>query len=630
MNIFFQNISVLFLLFLFYIGFGNTFLSIFKLDKRMNSSLNFLCSLYLGIGFWYYSASLLGLFGHFKASIIIWIFSAIFLISFVKVIKLIINFYNEFSVQLKESVPDSFVWKSIYFITILIVMSGVFSFCLPIESDGAAFYMPLAKMVAASGWLEKLPGYEIFSTVGVFGELQLATLLVFDAEYAARMLGWLVFIPIIVLLFQFKNRLALTRESNVVQILSVFSSTCIYYISTGGKIDLFSAVVGFLGIFLLYFENNYIVAALLLAFACVAKLSLFIPFFPIVAFGILSYWYFNYNRNNLNKLIILFGLMGLVFLIVLFPHFLKNYYFYNNPLAPFYGAKLQWETNWFSEETTKRILYAYPLVWFYGGYWGQLGVLSLPILMFLPFSVKKSQFIKINLQPMSFLIIASFLGLLFWMIMRPSFIAPRYILAMLLVSVPLAALGFDSYFKKNINNLFKQRFVLFVLFLWSLHSLVKINNFGLSTMNFFNFLKNTEVCAQDGINCRVIEEINSRSLEGDRVLQLSYYTYWLRPDLIQNMKRTDEIKIEPSMSPEDIWKIIYEQNFSYLYLDLSTHRQDIIKYALDKNPSWVKIEKIAEIYNVSAYKIIYNAPLKYSKKVRTVSDGTHWKIQPVN
>lgn len=55
-----------------------------------------------------------------------------------------------------------------------------------------------------TGWIEKLPGYESFSAVGLLGELQMATLFVFGMEDAARILSCF-FVPVFFLLLNTKK-----------------------------------------------------------------------------------------------------------------------------------------------------------------------------------------------------------------------------------------------------------------------------------------------------------------------------------------------------------------------------------------------------------------------------------------
>ena len=157
-------------------------------------------------------------------------------------------------------------------------------------------------------------------------------------------------------------------------------------------IDLFSGALGLVGLYLLYFENELLLAGFLVAFACVAKLSLFIPFFPLVVIGLIQQARSGSSdlRTIIKKFLIFNLSFAAIFVVVLLPHLIKNYIFFENPWAPFYGSKFSWETTWYAESTVRRILWTYPLVWFYGGYWGQMGTIALPVVMFLPLYFKKS------------------------------------------------------------------------------------------------------------------------------------------------------------------------------------------------------------------------------------------------
>ena len=495
--------------------------------------------------------------------------------------------------------------------------------------DGAAFYLPFAKMMGYSGWLEKMPGYEGFSAVGLLGEIQMATLYVFGLEDLARSYSWFYFVPVFFLLFDYSKKFELTQEGLIVLLVSVFSSGCIFYITGGGKIDLISAAIGLLGIYILFFEKSVLLAAFLLAFASVAKISLLIPFFPLVIVGIIcQFCYVDFKPKGKFKFFIkALGIFFIAYCFAFAPQFVKNYVFFKNVLAPFYGGKISWETSWYSADTTLRIILTYPLVWFYGSYWAQLGTLSLPIFTFFPFYLKKKILSYKNWKNTEFLLIALTLGMLLWLVLRPSFVAPRYILAILLCFAPFAAKGFDHLIQNNFNNHIKKKIILSFILLWSVFSLIKVIE-GRAILNAYAYATNSiDHCQRDSHHCYVVEELNKIAPIGSRILQLSYFTYWFREDLIQVMKKTDEIEFPVMPLTEEVWRLVYEHDFSYLYIDTISHSDYIKTYFLNNLPAWVRLEKIAQIENVIAFKIIFSPSLDFKKKWKVKSEGKHWFVE---
>lgn len=617
-----------------YIGFGALLVRSFgksfgNLDPLVSLALRF----YLGVGLWFYFASLLGLHGYFK----FWIVLPILLVGAGAGLFFIICEFSVLSRTFKETVigtlPETYLWKALYVLTLGLCLIGTCAIFAPVEGDGAAFYMAIAKATASSGWLEKFPGYEGFSAVGLVGEVHIATtMLLSGADLAARGLTWVMFFPVICILLRYKSIFKMSAEANIVQFVGLFSSTALFWILFGGKVDLYSAAFGFVGIYFLFFERHLFITGLLLALACVAKLSLLIPLFPVVILGVVCHWIEQPGeKRKFSSLIKLFFLIGTPFLIVSFPHFLKNIYFFQNAFAPFLGSRISWETVWFSAETTRRITLLYPLVWFYGDYWGQLGVISLPVFMFAPFACAKI-FYRKNANPERFFVVSAVAGLLMWLLLRPSFVAPRYILAVLMMFIPLAGIGFDLFCSRNRGVRLKINIVVFFLIIWCLHSILAAVSAGLSPTRLLQFLKyDTDICALDGTHCRLYQTLNIEAAPGDRVMQLTYFTYWLRPDLLQTMLKGDAWRNDKKLTQDEAWKFIYEQDFKFIITDKATHEFAIDIFHIQDPPNWIRLVKIAELEQLTAYKVAFVGPMPdIAKKVKVIQNGPHWVVKDLN
>jgi hypothetical protein len=610
----------------FYLALGQTLVSFFDAKQSLSRNEKFFAYFYSGIGIWYIVATALGLTGNFKKEYVGSIILFVLVFTFKKTKLFLKSFAAETFFDLKKSIPDTKFWKYIFWSTILFILLCGMSFIAPIEGDGAAFYMAISKMLASSGFLEKFPGYEGFSAVGLLSELQLASLLLFVNDYAAKGFSWIIFLPTILVFIEFARKLKLSTEGTLITLLSVFTSTGIHLILYGGKVDLFSSALGLSGLYFLFFSRHYFMTGFLLGLACIAKLSLLIPFFPIVVIGILNHWWFEQrDKKSFKELLRLFFVVGIAFLLVFIPHLIKNQVFFSNPFAPFYGTNLKWETEWFAPETTRRIVLTYPLVWFYGDYWAQAGRMSLLMFIFAPFAVLNYRTSAVKSE-VRLLALAFFAGLGLWVILRPSFIAPRYIMPVLLLLAPLAGYGFER-LKEIFSTGFLMKSVQVILVLWVIHSLINVDRSGLTPRRLKPLLLGKEPCQMDRQHCQAAEVINQVAPVGARVLQLNYFTYWLRADLLQTLMHAEEVNLK-DLNSEQTWAALYRRDFKYILHDTATHQYLESLYHLKDLPPWVQLKNLYTLDNVSVYEIQYENPPVSEKDVKVVSNGAgHWQVQ---
>jgi hypothetical protein len=149
------------------------------------------------------------------------------------------------------------------------------------------------------------------------------------------------------------------------------------------------------------------------------------------------------------KMCCLFAILGVIAWI---PQLIKNWMLFDAPLAPFFGlTDKNWlNQEWFNQEVTRRILMTYPFALVSGRYPMQGGGLSFLFIAFLPFLF----WLNTKSCNRTLLFAVTFSGLVslaVWMLIRPSVIAPRYILATLLLFVPVLAIAVEHALKK-INN----------------------------------------------------------------------------------------------------------------------------------------------------------------------------------
>src|SRR5262249_3321925 len=99
------------------------------------------------------------------------------------------------------------------------------------------------------------------------------------------------------------------------------------------------------------------------------------------------------------------------------------------------------EQAWVGPEATRRIILTYPLAVTYGQYPMQDGNISALVLAFVPLLLLGSRSRQLRESPIVQLSTAALSGIVLWVMLRPSVLAPRYFMASLLAFVPLAMSG---------------------------------------------------------------------------------------------------------------------------------------------------------------------------------------------
>lgn len=533
-----------------------------------------------------------------------------------------------------------FIWQSLTFFTALLLLAGAAGVAGWIDGDARAFYLALPKVVAASHRLLPLPGYEGFTSVGLLAEMQLAALFLLDMPGASpRLFSWISGLAGAVLLAAIARTSGLGRRGQLLSVVMLLTSSAVAYFWGQGKTDLFAAIFALAGVLFALKNCNelagrksaMILAGFFTGFALVAKLSYIVAFLPVI-FVLLfwtdlhSYWLNRSTIGAAQKLLKECSGHGLIFigalLIPLVPHLLKNYILLNT-LVDTYGTH-----NYFSDETTRRIVLTYPVWPFFGSFWAQYGNLSPLMLAFLPVLIWVLWKDRRWNAPVMAILVAGVAGLLAWIVLFPSVPMPRYFLAtLLLFIVPVAwAMERVSHADRWLNYA-----VVLVALACMLIFAKSWNKEFFRVASAYQYLlgeqseKNLHM--NEVLSRNVYEAINQSAKPGERVYLGSYFRFWLRPDLIQstNGKVDSQISFDAA-NPEKFWLQVYEHGFTYMFMEQS-HPAFA---ALEKIPNWMHIEIIypQSVYG-GAYRLTYvNPPVRLRFATREVSPGA-WDVVPV-
>lgn len=461
----------------------------------------------------------------------------------------------------------------------LALACGVGAWILPPKGDAAAFYLVYPKIIAASGFLEPMPGpFRSFSTIGLPIELHYAALMILADDHAAKLFMFPIALSAGIFLAGIVRLCGGGRVAQVIGWAMLLSSYTFYHHIFDGKVDLAATSFGLAATYWLLLvpslrnqATGYAVSGWFAGMATMAKF----PYFLVlgIVMLVLLIWQQVINRVTgmpvLRSFIQTFRvgfLLALAATVAWIPQLLKNSVLFDAPLAPFLGfsGSDSWlDQVWFSPDVTRRILLTYPLALVFGRYPMQGGGLSFLFLIFLPFLVWLPRPICWRRSMTTAVTIAAILAVAGWMIMRPSVIAPRYILAPLLLFVPLLALAAESMFvNEPSGNLLRKGVLASIL--------------AALTASFWHLLpipgailagstQRDTACLLAAAECDSMQILRKIARPDERILIASYYPYWLLPSHLQCRDTPEELRTLPVKSGLVSW--LNTNGFAYVAID---------------------------------------------------------------
>ena len=291
------------------------------------------------------------------------------------------------------------------------------------------------------------------------------------------------------------------------------------------------------------------------------------------------------------------------------PHFIKNYTLFGEPFAPLLflktGGKLLAEQAYFSYEATKHIIMTYPIALVYGMYPMQGGNLSVLVLAFAPLFFLFPEHNKIAAQRFRQVAVIALVGVILWVFVRPSWIMPRYILATLLLFIPLAAHGVEKLFSNQAKYFNFLRGTVFLSILIVVCTVIPYNRTSFKQFARHIVSKTSDYSPSNSSDS-AFELVNRMILPGERVFFAGYYGYFFSPEVLQCSngpnEHTDIILMKASTAPLD-WVYLYDRGFKYLLLDKRTHVQMAGALQIGTAPPWLSVTKILDDESAIIYKI---------------------------
>ncbi len=458
-------------------------------------------------------------------------------------------------------------------VILVVVLLGVFNASLPVRfgaGDGIFFYMVLPKLMAASGRLIPVIGYEhTHSISGLFGEMHHSVLLALGNEQAVLLFVWVTTLAMLALLVSLCGSLGVGNVGKVVAMVMMLSSTSVSFYIIDGKVDIFGASLGIAALYWIVEFKRYSIngsslylVGILTGFAVVAKatyaIAVALPIFIILL------WEIRKSRYPIRVWIgfILVTILPLLTLVV------KNSVLFQEPFAPFVflneqiGDKYNSQGYWNSLDVARNILLTYPFALVYGDHVFQYGNLSglylafAPLILFVPIGSWRKHNLLVRFS------IVILITVLVGAVLQARYFAPRFMLPALLSLIPAIAFATENvYCSVGKNTWFRSVFMVCLCI-----GLIGYSTIEQDMKRLFRYkVQGVGICDLEGFplpECYDMLAMNALARVGDRINVSSGYTYWLREDLIQCMATKDEQHLL-SGGPDNMSKL-YDLGFQYV------------------------------------------------------------------
>jgi len=501
-------------------------------------------------------------------------------------------------------------------LAVLVAGFGIAAWLKGPVGDGEAFYMAYAKVIADAQRLVPMPGlYTAFSTIGLIGELHFAALMQVGHAGAAKLFVWLLGLAGAAILAAICRRSGIGAQGRLVALVMLFTTTAFTTHIFDGKVDLVAAVLGLCAVYwALAAEGNAGPVALPLSglctgFAVVAKFSYLLAFVPAILVLVGWQWLApalaQSSANRRFRAMAPLLVFGAWAALAIVPHVIKNTVLFGAPFAPLLGGpqdKNWLQQVWFSPDVTRHILITYPLALTFGRYPMQGGNISFLLLAFAPLVwwLPRPQALRDSV--LFRLCVAGAAGTACWMILRPSVIAPRYLLATLLLFIPAVARAAQHallreapprWLSGGIAACLAAALTIFAYPLAPLPRALSLYSRG-----------ELSACALASTYCEPLQRVNMAAARGDRIFLLNYYDYWLRSDLLRCRDSYDDDRILRKRGGSGLtWEAVRLGGFHYVVADKKDFAEDLRLLRESPVPSELTIRQMLDTPQLAVFEV---------------------------
>lgn len=534
-------------------------------------------------------------------------------------------------------------WKRIEWLSIFVIGITVLSTAARISYDSSAIYFSNAKITAYAEHL-KFFSNDTFVASSFQNSIQFAMLIQVFGDQSARMISWMCGMIIVIFCLSLGEIVGLSRSARTIAVTLLITSTAFIDLLGDGKVDLISTAVAIATVYWMVAtfkqkkQNNIflIFIGTLAGFSIIGRpfnaflLGLFIILFYLTN-QIISKVYIIQKFKNFIALILQIGIgIGITSIFHLFVNWMiyKDALAFLQSISNINSASGPWDSD---PKIILVLRLLYPLTVTFRNTPQSLGTISPLVIIFLPtIFIKK---IRNNIKPSLELKLISSIAaitIILWIFLFFTVVEIRYVLFLWIIIFLFIAKLIETYI--HIAGYFLQNFSVGLIGFLLMFISIRTSLISLSTFSPIDKI-GTPQCS-NFILCDFFSEINQIASDGERVLTLAAFRYYLREDLFACSTSNNEYSVLKDLSYKSIdlfWEEVYRQGYSYvIYENDYTTRHLQFKIIPDPSnvPEWVKLERIDKYDTdfVGAYKIIYKKPPVERINVCTINDQGIWSV----
>ncbi|MBE0670554.1 MAG: hypothetical protein IH588_08205 [Anaerolineales bacterium] len=476
-----------------------------------------------------------------------------------------------------------------------------------ISYDSTAIYFSDAKLTAINQKASFFTNDTFVASV-LQSTIQYSTIIQIFGEQAARMLSWGCGVAIAIFSLALGKKTGLSKSATAILLALIASSTAFLDLMGDGKVDLISGAFAISAVYWMSTENRdqdpskirLILIGFLAGFSCILR-----PFNVfLMSILILSFYFQNItlkdkiNSSNTKPLVTTLSWIAVGAIGPGIYHLVLNWVLFGNPLA-FISSMTNINPStgpWDYDPNTillSRILY--PFVVTFKNNPQSLGNISPLFVAFLPAVLMKNVRSKLVfpgiLKP---LILAAIFTLTLWIFSFFTIIEIRYVFFLwIIIYIPMAeiiamALRDENQLMKNTTG----GLLVITLSFMILRSV----NISFSAYSYID-ASGTPQCSNTPF-CEYLKPINNLAHQGDRILTLGAYRYYLRPDLFACSTNHNEYALLQELSHSDMdafWHEVYRQGYKFIAYEKDytvRHLQFGSIPGPENTPPWMHLEPL--------------------------------------
>lgn len=524
--------------------------------------------------------------------------------------------------------------KLFFFLSILILASTMLFTTARISYDSTAFYFSNSKLIAATNRLVFFPndGFVVSSFhIGIV----YTALIQAVGDQAARFLSWINGLFIIFISIALADEMGLSRRAKLITLGLLITSTAFMDPFGDGKIEIPTTLFVLTSIYWLItaekgmHQKHYLFAGIFAGFSIISR-----PY-NLILLGSFIALLFIVNKTPLPLRVKFYITLSAPILIMLAFHLTINWLILGDFLAPLHNtSKVNpeiWQWAGFDPKNIWIARIFFPFVATFLNTPQSMGNISPIILTFLPIFFTGKTRSRLSLS--KYLIKISLISLLIlttWIMVYFTILEIRYVFFLwIIIYISTAAIidsGLET-LEPFIQKMFSGIIVLLLLYMC-------VRNLFIAVDAYAPINENGVPQCNDSLFCSYLLPLNQNAAPGERVLGLSAFRYYFRPDLFAcSSKADDYLMIQNALgeSDEAFWAEVYNQGYAYIAYEenYSTRHLNVdFLHTISRTPDWIKLKKLSETFGgyFSTYRIEYiNPPNQVSKKC--VSDNGTWLVQ---